>query len=562
MEKCETASTTSNSGTVNGAESGTNSNPNSNKTSARSSLNSKKRPEYLQPAISKEDEDNVSSLINAAEKTRNLSDLYKIGRDFGFLNVSLRRKAYMTILSITEDEIEEVQEALMTYQPTKRNDIICNDANRSLIGFSELASLPEESLAALRADLSLIMHYFFDTHPQYSYYQGMNNLAELFLILYGKATAYLLLERLTIRNMSQLLSDKGFSQHLSNMMQVCLKVLEKEVPEYKRVLGVEKIGYVLESTEDDDIEPEPTMQTEPEVSPGIRSNHSASEEDAMLHFEDGLDQFRGAGVPEGEEMSDPSNPALPTSNKNCMVESPQVSSRKTSAEELEVGKPSCPPGTRLVLKVIPMSKEEEEEATRSRLGFIVSWIVTWFSYKVKNLDTICRIIDFLITSPPYMASVMAALVVRQIISAHELVPGSPDEKIFLAFFGSDLDFISWHQVISQARILDQTEDYGSIEISKSSNPFSRLIGRIQWKVSKQNKLRQSPHEYYSQEIEKVDYRERTQSLQQQAESNSKGPEANRGAQKQEGFFKSVTRSIGMAFSSKKKPEQPGVKKTS
>lgn len=42
------------------------------------------------------------------------------------------------------------------------------------------------------------------------------------------------------------------------------------------------------------------------------------------------------------------------------------------------------------------------------IGFAFSWVLTWFSHSFSEFEKLCRIYDFLISSPPQAATYLAA----------------------------------------------------------------------------------------------------------------------------------------------------------
>lgn len=321
--------------------------------------------EFGQPPASREEFAELATELDVlltSKKQNRILELCRFGRNHGFLDFSLRSKAYMMILGISEDDLENNQIALSTAEDDESNDVIVNDAKRSFLGYKQLSNVTHEDLASKRKELSQILHYFFKRHKSLSYYQGLNNFGELFILVFGKSLAYLIIEKYSLKYLRNYLKTEDFESEVKNQIYITLHILDKELPEYRQILGIWESG--------------------------------------------------------------------------------------SNAQE--------------------------------RLGFIVSWIVTWFSYKMKNLEAIFLNFDYIMCSPKHVISIMVSLVIRQLITKHNLKPGSEDEEIFSAFYSTDLDCINWPLVHKQATILEQTEDYGSLDYRKSDGKLSNLMQN--WKM--------------------------------------------------------------------------------
>jgi len=306
----------------------------------------KEHPQFAE-VNRKQLEEELNNIIESMRENRN-ADLIRFGRDHGFLNCSLRARAYMALLDISYSDIEDFNEYITSTPLMKKDEIIENDSARSFLGFKELANLPESDLQNQRKELSLILNLFFQRYPNLSYYQGLNSFGEVLLIYFGKSLASLILERWCLKYLKQYLSNDEFEHEIKRQMYIALKILEKELPEYKEILKIE----------------------------GDINDHRVAQE---------------------------------------------------------------------------------------RLGFIVSWIVTWFAYRMKSLDSIFRNFDFLLCSPRHTVSIMVALVIRHIILKDKLSVNSPYEQVLLSFYSCDLDHIQWEQLIRQAMILGNTDDYRNID---------------------------------------------------------------------------------------------------
>ena len=321
--------------------------------------------EFGQPPASPEEFAELATELDVlltSKKQNRILELCRFGRNHGFLDFSLRSKAYMMILGISEDDLENNQIALSTAEDDESNDVIVNDAKRSFLGYKQLSNVTHEDLASKRKELSQILHYFFKRHKSLSYYQGLNNFGELFILVFGKSLAYLIIEKYSLKYLRNYLKTEDFESEVKNQIYITLHILDKELPEYRQILGIWESG--------------------------------------------------------------------------------------SNAQE--------------------------------RLGFIVSWIVTWFAYKMKNLEAIFLNFDYIMCSPKHVISIMVSLVIRQLITKHNLKPGSEDEEIFSAFYSTDLDCINWPLVHKQATILEQTEDYGSLDYRKSDGKLSNLMQN--WKM--------------------------------------------------------------------------------
>lgn len=292
-----------------------------------------------------------------------LDKLRDFGFQNGFIDFSIRSRVYMALLGITEADLETYQLAMSIDSAQETDEVIVNDAKRSFIGYRELSELPEEDLLLKRKELSHILHYFFKRHKCFSYYQGMNTFGELFIMVFGKSLAYLMLEKYALNYLRKYMGNEDFELEVRNQTFITLHILDKELPEFRRFF---RIG-------------------------------------------------------------------------------------------------------------------ENGEHAQEKLGFIVSWIVTWFSYKMKNLKLIFRNFDFLMCAPKHMIAIMVALVIRQIITIGHLSVDSDDDEVFLAFYSQSLDSINWPLVYQQASFLEQTEDYGKMDYRQSPNSLRGIIQNLKLK---------------------------------------------------------------------------------
>lgn len=298
------------------------------------------------------------------EGSARIKELNEFGYQHGFLDFSMRSRAYMVLLGISDVDMENNQIALAVDDQEETDEVIVNDAKRSFLGYRELSSLPEADLQAQRKDLSHILHYFFKRHKCLSYYQGMNNFGELFLMVFGKSLAYLMLEKLSLKYLRKYMSNQDFDKEVRDHTFITLHILDKELPDFRRFFNIGENG----------------------------------------------------------------------------------------------------------------------EYAQEKLGFIVSWIVTWFSYKMKDLKMIFRNFDFLMCAPSHTVSIMVALVVRQIISMNKLSLESDDDDVFMAFYSQSLDKVNWEQVYVQAKFLEQAEDYGKLDPNKSSQTLRGILNNLRGKL--------------------------------------------------------------------------------
>ena len=304
--------------------------------------------------------------ILESETSSRLEELKRFGIEHGFIDFSMRSRAYMALLGITDIDMENNQVAMSIDTAQETDEVIINDAKRSFLGYKELSTLSEADMQLKRKELSHILHYFFKRHKCFSYYQGMNNFGELFIMVFGKSLAYLMLEKYALKYLRKYMTNEDFEQEVKNQTFITLHILDKELPEFRRFF---RIG-------------------------------------------------------------------------------------------------------------------ENGEYAQEKLGFIVSWIVTWFSYKMKDLRLIFRNFDFLMCAPKHMISIMVALVIRQIISLSRLSVDSDDDDIFLAFYSQSLDSINWQLVYSQASFLEQAEDYGKMDYRQSSSSLKGILQNLKLKISK------------------------------------------------------------------------------
>lgn len=314
----------------------------------------------------------IQALQELLESTKQnkILELQRFGREFGFFDFSMRSKAYMVLLNITEEDMELNQTALTVDLVPQNDEIILNDARRSFREYKEMANLSQKDIEVKQADLSQILHHLFKRHKSYSYYQGLHNFAELFLMVFGKSLASLMLERYCQKYLYLYLTNQGFEDEIKNQIYITLKILDKELPNYKDIIGIDE---------------------------------------------------------------------------------------------------DCSNGA-------------------EKLGFIVCWIVTWFSYRTKNLERIFRTFDYLMCTPRHTVSILVSLVIRQLIQRHKLLPGAEEEDVFTAFYSGDLDELNWEGMYKEATLLNELEDYGQLDYRKNKDSrlgklVNGLKGRIQGGIS-------------------------------------------------------------------------------
>jgi hypothetical protein len=118
------------------------------------------------------------------------------------------------------------------------NDTIKQDCARSYSHFEKSIKLgTKESLDAKREELKKVLHVYFSSHKDYSYYQGLNFVAELFCLTYGKNLGYILLERLVELHFKRYMkSEQEFEKNIKDSLNLCLYVLKREVPNIMEIL--------------------------------------------------------------------------------------------------------------------------------------------------------------------------------------------------------------------------------------------------------------------------------------------------------------------------------------
>ena len=139
----------------------------------------------------------------------------------------------------------------------------------------------------------------------------------------------------------------------------------------------------------------------------------------------------------------------------------------------------------ILTKEVPEYKKifdigDNGQGAQEKLGFIVSWIVTWFSYKMKNIEQIFRIFDYLMCTPSHTISILVSLVIREVIRDHNISVRSDDELVFSSFYSVQLDGIDWQRMFMQCDILYATEYHDGVSPPANSSILKRL-GTIKFK---------------------------------------------------------------------------------
>eukprot|EP01126_Amoeba_proteus_P032849 TRINITY_DN3206_c0_g2_i5.p1 TRINITY_DN3206_c0_g2~~TRINITY_DN3206_c0_g2_i5.p1 ORF type:complete len:383 (+),score=76.74 TRINITY_DN3206_c0_g2_i5:113-1261(+) len=82
--------------------------------------------------------------------------------------------------------------------------------------------------------------------------------------------------------------------------------------------------------------------------------------------------------------------------------------------------------------------------------FCLSWILTWFSHSVEELDVICRLFDFFLSANPYASLYMTVAIV--VTKAEGLKTCSPDEMFAHKYLSELPHNMPWESLIRQTRL--------------------------------------------------------------------------------------------------------------
>lgn len=183
----------------------------------------------------------VQELLHLLETYCELNKEYlkEFGRKHGFLTIQLRYQAYSLLFDIKENDVMEAGEALNDCQLKDGNETIHQDCLRSYSFFEKSVKLgKKENLQSKREELERVLHAFFKSHTQFSYYQGVNFIGELCCMTYGKNIGYVLLDRLIDHHFSRFMHDaSAFEAQISKTLKLTLHVLKGECPNILNILN-------------------------------------------------------------------------------------------------------------------------------------------------------------------------------------------------------------------------------------------------------------------------------------------------------------------------------------
>lgn len=115
------------------------------------------------------------------------------------------------------------------------NQIICNDTIRSFVHFEQSKNLPEAEIKEKKIELKTILHTLEDP---WSYYQGLNFIAEIYYLEYGMVGAYCIVKNLLTHIFGVYAQNpKEFTDALTKRMEYTYAILLKEVPDFDEIIN-------------------------------------------------------------------------------------------------------------------------------------------------------------------------------------------------------------------------------------------------------------------------------------------------------------------------------------
>lgn len=136
------------------------------------------------------------------------------------------------------------------------------------------------------------------------------------------------------------------------------------------------------------------------------------------------------------------------------------------------------------VKKLRIENDEEDEALVSKLAFVISWFLCWFSYKIRDMDTVLRIFDYLLCGSKDTVAILSAVVVHSMFETSDITEDSPVNELISFTFSFPLDSLDWETMFKKAAELKK----------KESSIFAKSIGGIKSLIKKRpitRKLKES-----------------------------------------------------------------------
>eukprot|EP01017_Pseudomicrothorax_dubius_P041697 TRINITY_DN6699_c0_g1_i2.p1 TRINITY_DN6699_c0_g1~~TRINITY_DN6699_c0_g1_i2.p1 ORF type:complete len:245 (-),score=43.61 TRINITY_DN6699_c0_g1_i2:34-768(-) len=161
-------------------------------------------------------------------RRKDINQLRLFGRKYGFLELTLRKRAWLQLLSI------ELPSDLSNWKcntlEEQRQVEISKDVDRSLGNLSIFDSNDRETIESTKNDLRDILVAIFSKHKDISYLQGFHDIASVCLALFGKNQGFYVSEKLATTVFKDMLSN-NFPVTISTITEKITQILKVADPE-------------------------------------------------------------------------------------------------------------------------------------------------------------------------------------------------------------------------------------------------------------------------------------------------------------------------------------------
>ena len=160
--------------------------------------------------------------------------LMLFGLKHGFFSTDLREKAFTLLFNVSiQAEIQEARSFIQASEGAKLNEIqegvvIKNDVERSFNTSLTVSGIEAREKEELRGKLLVLLKGFFLAHPEFSYYQGFNAIAETFLMSFGVDLGFVFLKHFSILFLKPFLQAKQLVTVLDKINEKIVRIIKSE----------------------------------------------------------------------------------------------------------------------------------------------------------------------------------------------------------------------------------------------------------------------------------------------------------------------------------------------
>ncbi|CAO3648298.1 unnamed protein product [Cunninghamella blakesleeana] len=142
-----------------------------------------------------ENEQVKKQAILTAIKEKDIDELRRLGKDYGFIHNNLRKKVWPLLLHCT---LTNKKNKITTYKSRKHKDEeqVFLDIKRSFNTFPK--DLDERRKKVLQLELNQVIVQVLRSFPKLHYYQGFHDICTVFLLLFGQSNAIQLISHVAL----------------------------------------------------------------------------------------------------------------------------------------------------------------------------------------------------------------------------------------------------------------------------------------------------------------------------------------------------------------------------